>query len=427
MALLVGFVFIKDSKYIGNRQSSTSGLLGGTLGERDEPYGSTWQRVDSSQPERAHQTWLLLNARVVLATGTVVLKGATNRTLSLPVRHNVNVRGVLESTNPPKCSCALAVGFLYSEGDNAIKDWNNFWHFNADEFFPVLHTLSGELAAGTIGPHGLPSIFLVDKGTKGEKALPFPRRYHFVREEVQEYFNPDISLIDAAAYGLTLLGEIRRLDEDRVICIDRLYVGGDRQCATHHDKPDDSISKAECHSHYKVLRNSVWRGLGVMDKAGEPLSQVAPVNSATRPSVVVVTRTSSERHGKAIINEADLEKSIESQFMTRFGVENYDFSREECQGFKHTVDWWTRATIIVMTRGACQANIPFGRDGSGLMWIDPCGLPEPQIYPMPKYLHYAVYGLPSPSANCNSEDFTVDVTAVMAKMDLLLDTVHPRM
>ena len=135
------------------------------------------------------------------------------------------------------------------------------------------------------------------------------------------------------------------------------------------------------------------------------------------------------------VEEADVKmgsafSAVSSLLAARFGVGNFDFATVECLGFLHTNSWWTSATIVIITRGACQANIPFGRDASGLLYIDPCDMEvmQPQLNPVPDYFITRVHRHRKEAhiTDCNMEDFNVNTTALAGDVSLLLQDVHPR-
>lgn len=135
-----------------------------SLIDRGIPFGQVWERWDAPHGA-SHKSWLVQSARLVVAERRVVVKSDADRPLSLPVRDGDTSAFLFEAADPPACTSWLATGFLATSP--FAMDWNNYWHFNVDDFFLMLHVIMNEHAHGTGGPRAPPSVFL---------AVPFGHR-----------------------------------------------------------------------------------------------------------------------------------------------------------------------------------------------------------------------------------------------------------
>ena len=123
---------------------------------RSIPFGQVWSRWDVPHGAR-HMTWLITGARLIVGKRQLV-KSKADRPLNLAVRTGSTSAFLAEMSEPPPCTHVLATGLISTSVSSV--DWNNFWHFNADDFFLLLHALVNEHAAGAAGVHAPPSLFM---------------------------------------------------------------------------------------------------------------------------------------------------------------------------------------------------------------------------------------------------------------------------
>lgn len=410
---------------------------------RHIPFGTIWQRWDDPHGSD-HKTWIVQDARIIMQDRKLVIRGSLNREIKLSVRGGII--SVHDTQSPPSCTHHVPTGIVDIHTDDNLPF--NYWHFNIDNFYLLFHTMMGEFATGlyhdtvnnildkkfeqSLQNHSKSSIQL-GIGAIFASTVPSDQR---LRSYGQYFGLTEFSFTDfvkkqvnftsqeiAAFFKGNTLGDIIWLNkpqdsefDDRVVCIDRLYVGPDRQCALLNEV-DASADKGECHSVFKLWKAIVVEILGLEEE------KTAPVVKSTRPDIILVGRSASS-HGKRITNVDDVIARVRSDLDLRFEG-NYSFREELCENFIQTATWWTQATIIIVTRGACQANMPLTRNGGGVLWIGPCQVDMPQIFPLPDYYHTVVYHPPVVnSEQCNWIDFQMPVTEFLASFDHLLDLVH---
>lgn len=215
-----------------------------------------------------------------------------------------------------------------------------------------------------------------------------------------------------------------RVSDPRVVCIDRLYVGSDTQCALNHEMDAPAANRAECESAYKMYRRSTAKLIGGADEA----AMLSPIARGEMPRICFVDRVE-RKSGKAIVNLQDVLAALRARLVLRFGEGHFVLETVTCESFVQSVRWWAHATIVIMSRGACQANMPLTRDGGGLLWIGPCVTDLPQMAPMPRYFHVEVYHPPMDAelvrnGQCNARDYAVPPDALASAFDSLLARVH---
>ena len=419
-----------------------------SLGARDVPFGQVWSRWDEPHGAR-HMTWLVTGARLVVAERRLLVKSNAARPLDLAVRAGSTKEYLFESPDPPRCTHALATGLVSTSV--YAPSWNNYWHFNVDDFFLMMHVLMNEHAAGAAGPRAPPSLFMsapfsvLDAETAAVPPfLPNASLPRFINDEVRFFFGaeplgegaPPLEDWPNAVFWLRSVGgEFPEGDallaersasaprDERVICFDRLYVGSDTQCAMNNVVDANTADRGECESVYRMFRAAVATMLG----GAEGAAMESRVGPRERPRVVLVDRGSGHVQGKQITDLPAARAEVRSVLDARYGSDGADFELHACSDFDSTARWWATATVVIMTRGACQANMPLTRDGGGVLWIGPCGDDLPQLRPMPAYFATEVLHPPVTSGpvHCNAANITLPAGMLGGALRRLLDTVHP--
>ena len=402
---------------------------------RSIPFGQVWSRWDVPHGAR-HMTWLITGARLIVGKRQLVVKSNADRPLNLAVRTGSTSAFLAEMSEPPPCTHVLATGLISTSVSSV--DWNNFWHFNADDFFLLLHALVNEHAAGAAGVHAPPSLFMSPPFSVRDSAdyshiPPFEvanNLSRFINDEVRTFFGQTpFSDAPNAVFWLrgggpedTKLSRGGGTEDARVVCFDRVYLGSDTQCAVIGVMDAADANRDECQGVYRMFRAAVAKMLG----GEEGSTMLRPVSRQERPRVYFVDRTPENSHAKRITNLSEALVELRAVLTERFGAGEFDFEVVFCADFASTARWWSRATLVIMTRGACQANMPLLRDEGGLLWIGPCGDDNPQLNPQPKYFATEVYHPPVIAPNCNFADLTVSAKGLGAALSNLLARVHPR-
>ena len=439
---------VPPNEDVGLKPDTDSLLPAVRDGMREIPFGQVWKRWDAPHGAN-HMTWLVTGARLVVKERRLLVKSNADRPLDLAVRSGSTTPFLAEAASPPPCTHALSTALVSTSAYAA--SWNNFWHFNADDFFLMTHVLMNEHAAGAAGPLASPSLFLSPPfsvlDTVAHVVPPFdPLRNvsRFINDEVRAFFGAS-PLADAPTSIFWLRGggvpphgdpgadaklaaarESTHPPDERVVCIDRLYVGSDTQCALNNVMDAAGANRDECESVYRMFRAAVAKTLGEPEGTTMEL-RVAP---RERPRVFLVDRGEGPVQGKRISNLSAALAEVRGTLNARIGVGGFDLTRAECSTFAETARWWGRATIVILARGACQANMPLTRDGGGILWIGPCGDDMPQLRPMPTYFFTEVYHPPvvpgGEGGQCNSLDIVLPPGGLGAALGRLLDKAWGR-
>jgi len=220
--------------------------------------------------------------------------------------------------------------------------------------------------------------------------------------------------------------------DNRIICVDRLYIGADRQCAYQGDNDHQSHDKYECQSIYKLWRSSVWIKHQVIDyiQKNYHMNIKEPIPSNQRPVIFsLVTRAAGDKvSGKRMLNEPEVIERTKQILTNRYG-KDWKLNTYTCDNIGDTAKWWASSSVIALGRGACQANIPLTRDNAAVIYISLCAGGAPQLNPQPDYFTIVIHQQENPppdNANgCNYQDYTVHLDNWAKSVETALQAVHP--
>lgn len=356
--------------------------------------------------------------------------GSKNKTWQLPVRGGFLV--VEETTAADPCSEHVDAGMYHLEHDGGLP-WN-FWHWTIDNLLLAFHSVIQEILVGnsivffSTYPHRL-------RDTNKLLAL-FPQEVdhtnavsiwdllpEYAREQLLILFrSKDRVLYLGPNYYADPNGDLRIAKPAGLqtpnysVCIQRLYIGARTVCSVT-DRPATLKSQAdvgECQFLLTGWRTIIWSYFSITPSG---------VNSK-HPIVSFVVRPDA-RH-KRMINLEHISSATSRALLHRFGTEGYEFSSMSCDGMKNTAENFARSSMIIMARGACQANIPLVQNGAGVLYIATCPGDQPGLPVMPAGIHIVVHELQSYlPGDCNAIDFEVDAATWLKDFDSLLAMVHP--
>jgi hypothetical protein len=394
---------------------------------RGDPFGVIWRRWDEPH-DAEHGTWVVQNARIVLSTRTLTVRGSVDQDVSLPVRGGPRV-AVEERREPPACTETVPAAVWHAP--NGDEFWDNYWHWNLDTFLLLLQPILSEVDAG----HRL--LFfsgLLPPDRLKRIGAPVPDvTVAKLYDQLSPWVKESLEMVFGGKDGVVFVGrsdEPSVVSDRRVLCVDRLYVGADRQCAHQGDADASGREKGECQGLYKLWRQLVWRRHGVPNLG-------APLSPAARPVVVsLVTRNRGDVvTGKRMMNEEAVVAATRAMLAERYGAAEagggggWRLDLQTCDDIGATTRWWAASSVVVLNRGACQANIPLTRDDAAVIYISLCAGGRPQLTPQPDYfttvVHQQEHPPPDNAGGCNYQDYTVNVDSWRESLRTALDATHP--
>lgn len=392
-----------------------------------DPAGIVWSRWDMPHNVN-HRTWIVQGARFDMASRTVLLPGAADRAVQLSVRNNV-IAELLERKSPPKCTRRVPVGMFHIFAE--AEFWGNYWHWHVDTIYLLFHTLQHEYAEGHVPwllsslPRPLQIRYPYDwRKTPWNGTVPTTIDAVNVWQAVTRFVNETLRTSFGGPDNVHFLGgpQVPPRGHD-VVCFDRLYVGSDRQCANIGEGELGNNEGSECQPVWKVWRQFMWRAY----QAETPLLQ-----ATDRPIVFTFIVRKGSVQGKRLLNEADTINATKAVLTERYGPagpNSWQLEELECEDMHKLVNTWARSSVIAISHGACQANVPMTRDGAAVLFIDVCPGKHLMLTPVPDYFllfyHPIENALPDTGGGCNFVDYSINVRTWALDVHKALDAVHP--
>lgn len=419
------------------------------------PYGKIYQRYDTTVDRTTnnnHGTWIVTNARInmqepqsITILGGDIQDSTSRKEYHLPVRGNHPVT-IVRDPEPMECTHTVPLGIYHSPDNDEF--WDNYWHWNWDTFVLLYHTISDEIerfvSSPDSGSNGQTNInrmvlfsgILPNNRLRRNGKEPPNTHPSLLYDELAVWIQDSLEMLFNGKIG-TIFLKRKDLDETsytdkRVICVDRLYIGADRQCAHQGDRDERSTDKTECQSIYKLWRSSVWLKHNVISYGKQLGINVAePITSQQRPVIfTLVTRAVGDQvSGKRMLNEEEVIDRTKTILQTRYGTNGWQLRTHTCDSIADTARWWSTSSVVALGRGACQANIPLTRTNAAVIYISLCAGGAPQLTPQPDYFTIVIHQQENPppdNANgCNYQDYTVNVENWGKSVEIALQAVHP--
>lgn len=387
-----------------------------------------FQRFVDSDSD-VHKSYLAMNARYSVHEQKLQILSSMNRSLNLPVRGGM--LSVEEVTELEACHEHVQAAIYHLEYDGGLP--LNFWHWTIDSVLLAFHSAVHEfLASSSIifistYPHRL------REATKALALAPVEVTFDrpvWIWELLAEYAREQLTVLfhsrDRVFFNgphvypdpqgmLTIADAAENRAVPRGICIQRLYVGANTLCSM----SDGNVAKlgpaasSTCQAVLAAWRQVMWARFAMLPFGILP----------NHPIVSFVVRPGAKH--KNMVNEEEIMTAARHMLQKQFGADGFDFSATTCEGMRHTTEWFARSSLVVMARGACQANIPLSQNGAGILYIATCPGDVPALPVMPANLHLQVHQLQSYfPGDCNAIDFRVEASSFLEDFSMLLAKVH---